>query len=29
MEDKFKVGDIVLSIAGRDSGKHYIVVDTA
>ena len=29
MEDKFKVGDIVLSIAGRDSGKHYVVVETA
>ena len=29
MEDKFKVGDIVLSTAGRDSGKYYVVVETA
>ena len=26
MEDNFNIGDIVLSKAGRDSGKHYIVV---
>ncbi len=26
MEDSFNVGDIVLSKAGRDSGKYYVVV---
>ena len=26
MEDNFNVGDIVLSKAGRDSGKYYVVV---
>lgn len=26
MEDNFSIGDIVLSKAGRDSGRHYIVV---
>ena len=28
MEDNFNVGDIVLSKAGRDSGRHYVVVST-
>ena len=27
MEDKFNVGDIVLSKMGRDSGRHYIVMN--
>ena len=27
MEDSFNIGDIVLSKMGRDSGRHYIVVD--
>lgn len=26
MEDSFNIGDIVLSRAGRDSDRHYIVV---
>lgn len=26
MEDNFNVGDIVLSKAGRDSGRYYVVV---
>jgi len=28
MEDNFSIGDIVLSKAGRDSGKYYVVVST-
>ncbi|MBQ9757615.1 MAG: RNA-binding protein [Clostridia bacterium] len=28
MEEKFKIGDVVLSKMGRDSGRHYIVVAT-
>ena len=27
MDDIFDVGDIVLSTMGRDSGRHYIVVE--
>jgi len=27
METTFNVGDIVLSAAGRDSGKNYVVVE--
>lgn len=27
MDDIFDVGDIVLSIMGRDSGRHYIVME--
>lgn len=26
MEEKFSLGDIVLSNAGRDSGRHFVVV---
>lgn len=28
MEEKFNVGDIVYSKAGRDSGRHYVVTET-
>ncbi len=27
MDDIFNVGDIVLSKMGRDSGRHYIIMD--
>ncbi|MDO4744156.1 MAG: RNA-binding protein [Clostridia bacterium] len=26
MEEKFSIGDIVLSKAGRDSGRHFVVM---
>lgn len=29
MEDKFNVGDIVLSKMGRDSGRNYIVMNVS
>ena len=28
MDDVFNVGDIVLSTMGRDSGRHYIIMET-
>jgi ribosomal protein L14E/L6E/L27E len=28
MDDIFNVGDIVLSTMGRDSGRHYIIMET-
>ncbi len=26
MDEKFSIGDIVLSKAGRDAGKHFVIV---
>lgn len=28
MDSEFNAGDIVLSNAGRDSGRHYIIMET-
>jgi ribosomal protein L14E/L6E/L27E len=28
MEQKFSIGDIVLSAAGRDKGRHFVIMST-